>query len=96
MLLFPLTWLLSWFIWLKYSIFDFWCIKYIPRHIEYKEGNNRLSSVNKISLVNNHKAGNKCYTQDNKNAQENPSLRIGVNCCGQAPAMESGYPASNI
>ena len=38
----------------------------------YKEGNNRLSSVNQISLVHNHdKAWNKCYTQDNTDTREN-------------------------
>ena len=48
---------------------------------KYKEGNNRPSTVNQISLVHNHdKAGNKiyCYTQDNTNTQENPSVRIGA------------------
>ena len=47
----------------------------------YKEGNNRPSSVNQLSLVHNHdKAGNKCYTQDNTNTQThsgNPSVLIG-------------------
>ena len=49
------------------------------RDPEYKEGNNRPSSVyNQISLVHyNDKAGNKCYTQDNTNTWENPSVRIG-------------------
>ena len=33
---------------------------------KYKDGNNRPSSVNQISLIHNYdKAGNKCYTQDN-------------------------------
>ena len=46
----------------------------------YKEGNNRPSSVNQIPLVHNHdKAGNKCYTQDNTNTRENPSrVKSGV------------------
>ena len=47
--------------------------------MKYKERNNLPSSVNQISLVHNHeKAGNKCYTQDNKNTQENTSVRIGA------------------
>ena len=38
---------------------------------KYKEGNNRPSSVNQISLVHNHdKSGNKCYTQDSTNTWE--------------------------
>ena len=40
---------------------------------EYKEGNNRPSSVNQIpvSTVHNHdKSVNKCYTQDNMNIRE--------------------------
>ena len=46
---------------------------------KYKEGNNRPSSINQISLVHNHdKAGNKCYTQDNTNTRENPSVIIGA------------------
>ena len=41
------------------------------RCAKYKEGNNRSSSVNQISLFHNHdKAGNKCYTQDNTNTRE--------------------------
>ena len=49
------------------------------RHMKYKEGNNRPSSVNQIALVHNHdKAGNKCYTQDNTNTRETPSVRIGA------------------
>ena len=46
---------------------------------KYKEGNNRPSSVNQISLVHNHdKAGNKFCTQDNTNTRENISVRIGT------------------
>ena len=46
---------------------------------KYKEGNNCPSSVNQISLVHYHdKAGNKCYTQDNTDTSENPSVWIGV------------------
>ena len=38
---------------------------------KYKEGNNRPSSVNQISLVHKHdESGNKCYTQDNTNTWE--------------------------
>ena len=45
----------------------------------YKEGNNRPSSVNQISLVHNlDKAVNKCYTQDNMDTRENPSVWIGA------------------
>ena len=40
--------------------------------MKYKRGNNRPSSVNQKSLVHNHdKAVYKCYTQDNKDTQEN-------------------------
>ena len=43
--------------------------------IEYKEGNNRPSSVNIEPLVHIHsKAGNKCYTQDNTDTRKNPSV----------------------
>ena len=41
------------------------------KNMKYKEGNNRPSSINQISLVHNHdKAGNKCYTQDNTDTRE--------------------------
>ena len=47
--------------------------------MKHKEGNNRPSYVNQISLVNNHdKAGNTCYTQDNTNTLENLSVIIGA------------------
>ena len=53
-------------------------IIHIPKYM-YKEGNNRPSSVNQISLVHSHdKAGNKCYTQDNTNTRETLSVRIGT------------------
>ena len=40
-------------------------------YMKYKEGNNRPSSVNQISLVHNHdKAGNKYYTQDNTDTRK--------------------------
>ena len=36
-------------------------------------------TVNQLSLVHNYeKAGNKCYTQDNTNTPENPSVRQGA------------------
>ena len=45
----------------------------------YKKGNNRPASVNQMSLVHNHdKAEYKCYTQDNTNTRENPSVGIGA------------------
>ena len=46
---------------------------------KYKEGHNRPSSVNQMLLVHNHdKAENKCYTQDNSDARENPIVSIGA------------------
>ena len=43
-----------------------------PELYKYKEGNNRPSSVNQISLVNNlDKVGNKYCAKDNKNSWEN-------------------------
>ena len=43
--------------------------------MKYKEGNNRPPSVNQLSLVHKHdKVGNKCYTQDNMDTRENPSV----------------------
>ena len=51
-----------------YRIFYMFLLIYIRK---YKEGNNRPSSVNQISLVHNHdKSGNKSYTQDNTNTWE--------------------------
>ena len=54
---------------------------YMPRKMfdifKYKEGNNRPSSVNQISLVHNHdKAGNKCYTQDNTDTDSGKNKRV--------------------
>ena len=48
-----------------------WIVKIVYK---YKEGNNRPSSTNQISLVhNNDKAGNKRYTQDKTNTREKSS-----------------------
>ena len=48
---------------------SFATIQYDPYRmlsVKYKEGNNRPSCINQISLVHNHdKAGNICYTRDN-------------------------------
>ena len=44
----------------------------------YKEGNNRRPPVNKKLVHNHDKAGIECYTQDNKDTQEHPSVRIGA------------------
>ena len=45
-------------------------------YIKYKEGNDRSSSVNPISLVHKHEiSANKRYTQDNTDTRENPSDR---------------------
>ena len=41
---------------------------------KYKEGINHQSSVNQILVHNHDKAGNKCYTQDNMDTLENPSV----------------------
>ena len=63
--------------------------------IKYKEGNNRPSSVNQISLVHNHdKAGNKCYSRQHEHSGkpkcENRCLgRVNLSCCGHAPVVES-------
>ena len=49
---------------------------------KYKEGNNRPSSVNQISLVHNHdKSGNKCYTQDSTNTWETQVCEIIYDNC---------------
>ena len=48
---------------------------FVANTYKCKEGNNRPSSVNQIALVLYHdKAGNKCYTQDNTDTRENPSV----------------------
>ena len=64
---------------------------------KYKEGNNRPSSVNRISLVHNQdKTGNKYYTKDNTNTWETKPKcenrchgRLNFSCCGLAPAVKS-------
>ena len=54
---------------------------------KYKDGNNRPSSVNQISLVHNHnKSGNKCYTHKCVNRC---SRGVNFTCCGHALAVES-------
>ena len=61
-----------------YFLIKYLCISLITI-LEYKEGNNRPSSVNQTPLVHNHdKAGNKYHTQDNTNTRENPSVKIGA------------------
>ena len=50
-------------------------LKKVSIDFNYKEGNNRPSSVNQKSLFHKHnKPGNKCHTQDNTNTWENQSI----------------------